>query len=65
MRPGMVVYICNTSPQEAEAGGSQVQGQPSLRSKTLSQQIKKFKKKKRKDEKEAGEERQTWKYKHN
>jgi hypothetical protein len=28
--PGMVVHICNTSTQEADAGGSWVQGQPGL-----------------------------------
>jgi hypothetical protein len=29
-KPSVVVYICNTSTQEAETGGSQVQGQPGL-----------------------------------
>jgi hypothetical protein len=36
MLPGMVVHACNPSNQEAEAGGSWVQGQPGLNSKTLS-----------------------------
>jgi hypothetical protein len=31
------VYACNPSTQEIEAGGSQVQGQPGLHHKTLSQ----------------------------
>jgi hypothetical protein len=42
----MVANTCNPSTGEAEAGGSQVQGQPGLHSKTLSQQNKTNKKKK-------------------
>jgi hypothetical protein len=37
----MVVHACNFSTQEAEAGGLQVQGQPGLYGKTLSQEKKK------------------------
>jgi hypothetical protein len=37
--PSMVVHTFNPSYQEAEARGSQVQGQPELHSKTLSQKI--------------------------
>jgi hypothetical protein len=33
----MVVYTCNPNSQEAEAGGSQDQGQPELHSDTLFQ----------------------------
>jgi hypothetical protein len=33
---GVIVHICNPSPQEAEAGGLAVQGQPGLHSKTES-----------------------------
>jgi hypothetical protein len=33
----MVTQACNLSNQEAEAGGSQVGGQPGLHSETLSQ----------------------------
>jgi hypothetical protein len=33
----MVLHICNPSTQGAEAGGSQVRGQPGLHSETLSQ----------------------------
>jgi hypothetical protein len=29
--PGMVLHACDPSAQEAEAGGSQVQGQPELK----------------------------------
>jgi hypothetical protein len=32
----VVVHAYNLGPQEAEAGGSQAQGQPGLHSKTLS-----------------------------
>jgi hypothetical protein len=38
MWPGMVVQNCKPSYQEAEAGESQVQGQPGLLSETLSQE---------------------------
>jgi hypothetical protein len=31
----VVVYVCNASNQEAEAGGSQVQSQPGLHSKNV------------------------------
>jgi hypothetical protein len=34
---GMVVHTCNLSIQEAEAGGSWVQGQPGLHNEPLSQ----------------------------
>jgi hypothetical protein len=44
----MVVYVCDLSTQEAETGGSQVQGPPGLHSKSLTPKIKKeIKKKKR------------------
>jgi hypothetical protein len=33
-KPGLVVYICNPSTQEAKAGRSQVQDQPELHSET-------------------------------
>jgi hypothetical protein len=33
----MVVYVCNPSTQEFDAGGSLIQGQCELHSKTLSQ----------------------------
>jgi hypothetical protein len=36
----MVVHTCNLSAQEAEAGGSQIWGQPELHSKTLSKKKK-------------------------
>jgi hypothetical protein len=36
MKLGVVVHSCNLSTQEAEAGGSLVQGQPGLHSETLS-----------------------------
>jgi hypothetical protein len=36
----VVVYACKPSIQEAEAGGSQVQGQPRLQIGTLSQNSK-------------------------
>jgi hypothetical protein len=39
--PSMVVHTCNLSIQEAEAGGSPVQGQPVLLSETSSQKKKK------------------------
>jgi hypothetical protein len=39
-RPGMVVYIYNSSTWEAEAGGASVYGQPWLHSKTQSQKTK-------------------------
>jgi hypothetical protein len=38
----MVVHTCNLSAQEAEAGGSQIWGQPELHSKTLSKKKKKM-----------------------
>jgi hypothetical protein len=34
--PVMMVHDCNSSTQEAKAGGSQVPGQPELHSETLS-----------------------------
>jgi hypothetical protein len=34
---GVVVFTCNTSTQEAEAGRSEVLGQPGLHKETLSQ----------------------------
>jgi hypothetical protein len=37
LEPGMVVHTYDPSPQEAEGGGSIVQGQPGLYNKTLSQ----------------------------
>jgi hypothetical protein len=40
----MMVYTYNPNTQEAEAEGSQVQGQPWLHSKTLSQKQNKTKK---------------------
>ena len=33
-KPGALAHTCNSSTQEAEAGGSQVQGQPRLHSNT-------------------------------
>jgi hypothetical protein len=33
----MVVYACNPSTQEVEAGGWRVPGQPKIQSKTLSE----------------------------
>jgi hypothetical protein len=33
--PGVVVHTCNPSTQEVEAGGSKIQGQSWLQSKTL------------------------------
>jgi hypothetical protein len=38
---GIVAHICNLSTQEAEAGKSQVQGQPGINSKILSPKKKK------------------------
>jgi hypothetical protein len=35
--PRVVVYICNSSTWEVEVGGSLVQGQPQIHSKTLSE----------------------------
>jgi hypothetical protein len=40
--PSMVAHDCNLSPQEAEVGGSSVQGMPGLHSKTQSQKKKDF-----------------------
>jgi hypothetical protein len=37
LKLGVLVYVCNPSTQEVETGGFQVQGQPELHSKTLSQ----------------------------
>jgi hypothetical protein len=37
MKWGMIVYTCNPTTQEAEAGGSWVQGQLGLHSETTSQ----------------------------
>jgi hypothetical protein len=45
--PSMVAYAYNLSTQEAEAGGSQDQGQPGLHRKTLSQEIKQTNKQKK------------------
>jgi hypothetical protein len=39
--PGVVLHACNPSTQESEAGESQVQVQPGLKSKLLSQKKKK------------------------
>jgi hypothetical protein len=36
IRLGTVVYICNPSTWNADAGGLQVQGQPGLHSETVS-----------------------------
>jgi hypothetical protein len=38
----MVVHTCNPSAQEAEAGGSRVQGQPGLHSETCLKKKKKI-----------------------
>jgi hypothetical protein len=35
--PGMVAPVCNPSTQDAEEGGSPIQGQPGLHNKTLPQ----------------------------
>jgi hypothetical protein len=35
---GVVLHVCNASAQEAEAGGSHVQAQPGLHSKTSTKQ---------------------------
>jgi hypothetical protein len=40
LEPGVVVYTCKFSTQEAEAGGYQVQGQPGLHSEILPQKNK-------------------------
>jgi hypothetical protein len=45
-----VVHVCNPNTQEAEARGSQVQGQPELLSETLSQKNKTKKKKRQSKE---------------
>jgi hypothetical protein len=47
----VVAYPYNPSTQEAEAGGSQLEGQPGLHSETLSQKTNKKKNKKKKKEK--------------
>jgi hypothetical protein len=39
--PGVVAHTCNLSTREAEAGGSQVQGQPRPYSETLTQKTNK------------------------
>jgi hypothetical protein len=41
--PGVAVHTCNSSTQEAEAGGSRALGQPGLHSGNLSQKNKQSK----------------------